>query len=170
MVGCRYCSLNAVYEPNRLSLGHGHPENWIELGYLLDNYTLELSKEELDRGSDKFRTSIRTLSKRYPDIPFSSFLRGHSSLGSRLALTHNLTSTPSQEHPHPHREQKYFAGGYCTQTYGSRNGGNIDAVQIELPKILRFQKSGRDNVGIALSESLVWFLQAFYHVDIKSKM
>lgn len=151
-------------------IGHGHPENWIELGYLLDNYTLELTDEQLNRGVAINRTSIQSLLKRYPDMTFSSFLRGDTSLGSRLAFKHHLISTPSKEQPHPHRSQKYFAGGYCTQTYGSRNGGDMDAIQIELPKTLRFPKSGRENVVMALSESLVWMVQTFYQVEIRSKM
>jgi hypothetical protein len=151
-------------------VGHGHPENWIELGYLLDTYTLKLSDDELDHGNAKFEASIRSLSKRYPAISFSSLLRGNSSFGSRLTSTHHLKSTPSKEEPNPSRNQKYFSGGYCTQAYGSKDGGNIDAIQIELPKPLRFSASGREIVTTALSESLAWMLQTFYHVDIRAKM
>ena len=32
----------------------------------------------------------------------------------------------------------YFHGGYIIEKYGSRNGGEIDAIQIEFPKKLRF--------------------------------
>ncbi|KAI9286323.1 hypothetical protein BC943DRAFT_359489 [Umbelopsis sp. AD052] len=148
--------------------GHGHPENWIELGYLLDNQTLQLSDEELNHGKAKSEASIQNLAKRYPDIMFSSFLRGNSSLGTRLASTHHLRTTPSKQEPNPSQIKKYFSGGYCTQAYSS--SGDFDAIQIELPKPLRFSASGRDQVTTALCESLAWMLQTFYHVDMRAKM
>ncbi|KAJ2959098.1 hypothetical protein NQZ79_g5389 [Umbelopsis isabellina] len=150
--------------------GHGHPENWIELGYLLDNFTLKFSDEDLNERNIVSSSSIRSLSQRYPDIAFSSFLRGNSSIGNRLSVKHRLKTTPSRLLPYPHRNQKYFFGGYCTQTYGSKNGGGIDAIQIELPKTLRFQKAGRESVIAALSESLTWMLCMFYCDEYRAKI
>jgi hypothetical protein len=131
---------------------------------------LKYSDQDLNERNVGSSSSIRSLSQRYPEIPFSSFLRGNSSIGSRLSVKHRMKTTPSRSLPYPHRHQKYFFGGYCTQTYGSKNGGTIDAIQIELPKILRFQKSGREGVIAALSESLTWMLCMFYHDDYRAKM
>jgi hypothetical protein len=124
----------------------------------------------LDSGEAKSEASIQNLSRRYPDITFSSLLRGNSSLGTRLTSTHHLKSTPSKQEPNPSQIKKYFSGGYCTQAYGSRDGGHFDAIQIELPKPLRFSASGRDQVTTALCESLAWMLQTFYHVEMRAKM
>ena len=42
---------------------------------------------------------------------------------------------------YPKANESYFTGGYNTYTYGSRNEGSIDAIQLELNK-----KGVRENI------------------------
>ena len=43
-------------------------------------------------------------------------------------------------------QEKYFSGGFTTKRHGSKCGGNVDAIQLETPKVKltgRLCKSGR---------------------------
>ena len=49
-----------------------------------------------------------------------------------LLESEGYLSVPSPTNPGPNGEL-YFSGGYITQQYGSRDGGIVDAIQIESP-------------------------------------
>lgn len=97
-----------------------------ELGYLL-------RANDLDSGQvlhDPNRTSIRSLSIRHPEIDFDDLLRGDSSFGAYLE-NFGFQAVPSPTSRGPGAGNPYFNGGYLTRRHGSKDGGTIDAIQIE---------------------------------------
>ena len=73
------------------------------------------------------------------------------------------SSVPSQTNPDPNGGG-YYSGGYNTQRHGSKNGGTIDAIQIESPRDVRFGENGRDIEVYAkdLATSMVQFYKIHY--------
>lgn len=119
--------------------GHGHPEQRLELGYLLSGATLGLGDAELDADpAHEDRSSIRTLSEEDAAHTFSELLRGASSLGS-LYADGGFRSVPSATEPSP-GGASYFTGGYNTVRHGCGagagevggvSGGPVCGVQLE---------------------------------------
>ena len=115
--------------------GHSHPEDWIELGYLLSRYDLNRTSN-----ADLFeKSSIKYLSSRV-SVTFSDLLQGDAGLGG-LIQSYGYGVVPSPSFPSPNGG-KYYTGGYITRVHGSRDSGHIDAIQIESPRSLRDSKSG----------------------------
>ena len=109
--------------------GHGHAIARAELGYLLGATQLGLGDAALDAGGLGAQSSIRALAEASP-LSFSALLRGASSFGAYLAAE-GVPSVPSPAAPSP-GEADYFSGGYNTDRHGSRRGGTISGLQIEL--------------------------------------
>ncbi|EXX73269.1 hypothetical protein RirG_061750 [Rhizophagus irregularis DAOM 197198w] len=114
--------------------GHGHPENYIELGYVLSSEILSLSTTVLDNNIEiASESSIRALYTRMKNmISFSELLRGeYTSLGGKLQSL-GYDTIPSHTHKFPMPNERYFHGGYSVQRYGSRHNEQVvDAIQIE---------------------------------------
>ncbi|CAG8622875.1 23643_t:CDS:2, partial [Gigaspora margarita] len=143
--------------------GHGHPEHFIEIGYVLSAETLSLSTSQINENSEIYSgSSIRSLfNRKSNNILFSDLLYAKTtSLGGRLQ-SYGYDTVPSHIRKHPLKDEKYFYGGYCVQKYGSRCAEHvIDAIQIELPRTLRIgNKEKQSNFILALSESIAWFLR-----------
>ena len=112
--------------------GHGHPNNWVELGYLLSASDLHQPDEALDGSTYVDKSAIRALA-RDVEIPFSQLLRGPASFGGRLAAL-GVRSVPSPDDPSPGTEA-YFSGGYNTLRHGSRTADRVvSGIQLELPR------------------------------------
>jgi N-formylglutamate amidohydrolase len=109
--------------------GHGHAIARVELGYLLTAADLDRSDAELDAGGYAERSSIRAISAASP-LTFSGLLRGPASFGALLAAE-GFPSVPSPADPSP-GAAPYFSGGYDTDRHGSRGGGTVSGIQIEL--------------------------------------
>jgi hypothetical protein len=125
--------------------GHGHTKSRIEIGYLLSATQLNGTDVSLDNLGNY--TSIKAIAK-YSTLPFWELIRGSQSLGTLLTNA-GCPSVPSQQDPKPLNDD-YFNGGYCTSSYGSLNGGNISAIQLETPgpiirntSVLRQQSAGK---------------------------
>lgn len=104
-----------------------HPDLWFELGYLIDN-------DDLDSGRlRRSESSINALAHRV-DVSFEQILRGDSSLGAMFQEA-GYKAIPSPRYPGPGSgvSGKYFRGGYTTRRWGSKDGGDIDCIQMELP-------------------------------------
>ncbi|XP_071979547.1 uncharacterized protein [Engystomops pustulosus] len=132
--------------------GQSHPEQWIELGYLI-------SKTNLDTGrflaSD---TSINALSKRRVDTSFEELLRGKQSLGKFIEEQNvNYVCVPAPSNPGPNGGN-YFSGGYITSTHGSKTSGEVDAIQIELPKWIR-DSAERPKFAPVLAKAILDYYQ-----------
>ena len=85
------------------------------------------------------RSSIRHLAGKV-SISFENVLRGTKSFGGYLSeYGHSVVPSPSIPGPDG---GAYFSGGYNTRVHGSRDGGQIDAIQIESPRSLRNEAAG----------------------------
>ncbi|CAH1799620.1 unnamed protein product [Owenia fusiformis] len=130
--------------------GHGHPEPWIELGYLFTGLNLDLDE------IDPTRSSIRHLSTQV-NVTFEELLRGAQSFGGDCE-NEGYDAVPGPTFPGPNGGN-YFSGGYNTRRHGSRDGGTIDAIQIESPRFLR---DIWPVYAEGLGQALVNFVQRYY--------
>ena len=114
--------------------GHGHPENWIELGYSLTSSQLALSDGTLSQSTYINQSTLRSAGS-LGVTTFPVLLRGANSLGNWLQ-TGGYDSVPSPVNASP-GSGNYFSGGFNVDTYGSSNGTPVDGVQIESPITVR---------------------------------
>jgi hypothetical protein len=117
---------------------HGHGENpdgfydlrtW--LGYLIKGDELDLPDEELNTNAFKNKSSIRVLADSSA-YTFINIVRGETSFGTIMDSL-GYACVPSVNDLGP-AGSRYFSGGYITARHGSRDGGIISAVQVELPQ------------------------------------
>lgn len=137
--------------------GHSHSDKWLELGYGISRTKLnQLDSEGLDNYKD--RTTIKALAHR-SDVYFPLLLAGPKSLGGMLQRK-GFRAVPSPHYPRPSsgREGEYFSGGYITRRWGSRDGGDIDAVQLMMPYHARKHSPTRGR----LAEIVLEFLNQYY--------
>ncbi|CAG8577746.1 14999_t:CDS:2 [Funneliformis mosseae] len=149
--------------------GHGHTENYIELGYALSLETLSIPTDTLNTNEEiVFGSSIRALcARKQNELSFSEILRGEStSLGGKLQKL-GYDTIPSHVHKYPLPTERYFHGGYSVQRYGSRNNEHVvDAIQLELPRLLRLGNSRlRETFVKDLAKALGWFIQTYYFAE-----
>lgn len=150
--------------------GHSHELQRIELGYLLLGSELALSAWELDQGthcqvsisdptpiSCAAKSSVAALVAR-PDRSLSTLLHGDSGLGALLSVD-GVPAVPSNEAPSPVLEEPYWSGGYSTARHGSRDGGVISGVQLEVPYDVRQTASGRSTLARRISSALIQHLE-----------
>ncbi|KAF9950304.1 hypothetical protein BGZ72_008000 [Mortierella alpina] len=107
-------------------------------------------------------------------IPFSALIRGRTeSLGGMLQAE-GLNAVPSPKNPAPCQECIYFFGGHTVQIHGSQHyAANhdpnrrpaMDAIQLELPKILRLVENPEAReIGMKLGSAVVQFMARYYGV------
>ena len=116
--------------------GHGiNPDGFYDLrtwlGYLISSEELDQSNGALNTNLYQSKSSISA----WVDSSSYSFievLRGKVSFGSILDSL-GYKSLPSINDLSPDG-MRYFSGGYNTARHGSRSGGVISSIQIELPK------------------------------------
>ena len=117
---------------------HGHGKNpngyydlrtW--LGYLIKGHELDLPDEELNTVAFKDKSSIKALADSSA-FAFVNIVHGETSLGTILDSL-GYECVPSVNDPGP-AGSRYFSGGYITARHGSRDGGVISAIQVELPQ------------------------------------
>lgn len=114
--------------------GHGHPENWVELGYRLTSTQLALPNNTLAHSSYISQSTMRSAGSQGGTF-FPELLRGATSLGGHLQ-SGGYNSVPSPTFPDP-AGGNYFRGGFNVANYGSLDGTAVDGVQIEAPWSLR---------------------------------
>lgn len=144
------------------SIGHSHQENLIEVGYLLRAETLRFSEDILNTNiSIPENSSVRALFDRKADsMTFTTLIRSFASLGGQLYHAgYKVVPSPGYQFPLPN--QRYFFGGYSVRTYGSANGGQVDAIQLELPRSLRVEEDTDQIIG-DLADCLTWFVKEYY--------
>jgi len=134
--------------------GQNHKQNSTELGYLL------LKSELNEKRYSARKTSIASLVKR-SGLSVQQLLYGTNSLGANLEKN-GYMALPSPRQKMPGKD-KYYRGGYITQTHGSDKSGQVDAIQIEVPGEVRFDnKAGRAKYARALARSVKTFHEKFY--------
>lgn len=139
--------------------GHAHPEARVELGYALGSADLAQPDSVLDWNVYVEMSTLRALGFHTP-ASFSALVRGPTSLGAGLEAR-GYATVPAPGLPDP-MGAAYFGGGYGVQRHGSRDGGTIDAIQIELPPAWRFLAADRERFGDDLAAELAQlFLQHY---------
>ncbi|ORX93331.1 hypothetical protein K493DRAFT_302750 [Basidiobolus meristosporus CBS 931.73] len=136
--------------------GQRHPQNWIELGYLLNSSELEHTDQELDSYAGPF--SLSRLLARHPNTKIGELLRGDESFGGLLESL-GYKTVPSPQHPSPSSE-KYYRGGYCTYRYWKVGG--LDTLQVELPASIRFDLGNRKKFIRDLAQVILGFGNRWY--------
>jgi len=142
--------------------GHGHDIQRLELGYLLSKGNLSLEDAALNDQEFINKSSIKNLVEHnINQYNLPELIRGTYAFGSLLEEK-NHACVPSNEDEYPLGPEPYFTGGYNTQEYGSRNGGTIDAIQIECNQDVRFIDSIRKQFAIDLAEAIIEFIEKHY--------
>lgn len=140
--------------------GHGHDIQRLELGYLLSKTDLQNDDTNLNTESLINKSSIKNLTTQSNEN-LSDLIRGTNSLGNILT-TKGIRSVPSEDEPFPENADSFFSGGYNTVNYGSRNGGTIDAIQIECHRDVRFEEDLRKEFATQLASTLISYMQIHY--------
>ena len=129
-------------------LGHGHSEDWTELGYLISGPDLDNTSLTLNPNV----TSIRSLASSHP---LEELLRGKESLGGLLE-DEGITAVPSPGHRGPGGESMFYGfGSYNMHRHGSRDGGNVDGTQIAVARAFRTSDSRRPAYVKALAKAII---------------
>lgn len=147
--------------------GHDHPLPRVELGYLTSQTSLTLPDEVLDSIVYVSTSSVRGLASK-PGKTLSGIIRGPSSLGTLLE-NRGYSATPSQSQPMPGMpgQVPYLNGAFCTNRYGSRDGGPTHAIQLAhyTPGLLDTE-ANRRAYAMALVDALVEYFAAHIRVPL----
>ena len=151
--------------------GHGkNPDGFYDLrtwlGYLISSEELDQSDGVLNTNSYQSKSSISA----WVDSSSYSFievLRGKVSFGSILDSL-GYKSLPSINDLSPDG-MRYFSGGYNTARHGSRSGGVISSIQIELPKPgIRDNQSTWSSYSKALNSTISEYYKVHLNRTIKN--
>merc|ERR1719369_414416 len=136
--------------------GQIHKPNRTELGYTLNN-------NQLNGGAARAEnTSFRAVGERNR-LSLDEMLSGPNSFGSLMQQS-GFAAVPSPDIPYPGTDL-YFSGGYITYTHGSKYGGIVDAVQLEMPDQIRMHGDEmRDALALALAQNIITFMEIYYHL------
>ncbi|CAD5125060.1 unnamed protein product [Dimorphilus gyrociliatus] len=134
--------------------GQSHIEKWIELSYFAK--ISEINSDQLQ--SDK--SSIYTMSKRFPETKFNELIYGNESYGGLLeSKGYKVVPSPSYKKP---GSGNYFPAYYITMEHGSMKGGNIDAIQVETPFAYRRNLTYISRYAEDVASVTVEFLKKYY--------
>ncbi|MCP4727223.1 MAG: N-formylglutamate amidohydrolase, partial [bacterium] len=144
--------------------GHGHSILRLELGYLLTSSDLENSDSGLNQSYYINKSSVRELVNSR-GLDFADLIRGDNSFGAYLAQ-YGVPSVPSPENPDP-GGYTFFSGGYSTVEHGSRDGGTINGIQIEMHRVgLRDTQNNRENFAEDLAQVIDSYMNENFGIDI----
>jgi hypothetical protein len=140
--------------------GHGRPLPRIEWGYLIGRSALNAADSVLALAATT--SSVRRLAQdgRASDS-FVALVRGPNSLGGLMqGLGYAGVPSPGQAGP---GTEDYFNGGFNTARLGSRDGGALDAIQLEAhgPGV-RDTPENRGRFAGALARALDTYLRRHY--------
>jgi len=145
-------------KPGLLLDFHGYADkvkrqNSTMLGYLISKTAL--NKETYS----KKRSSVKALLER-TNLTAEEILFGNASLGAMFERS-GYKALPS---PRQHRPDKdnYFKGGHTIQAHGSRDGGNIDAIQLEFPSWIRTEANEEEQNKFC--DQLAYNIAMFYNL------
>ncbi len=143
--------------------GHGHAEQQLELGYLLNRDTLGRDDAALDEAGVVASSSLRALAQK-EGVSHASLIRGPRSLGGLLEAE-GFPSTPSPRNPKP--AAPYFNGGYNTVRHG-RNAAPVFGLQIETnSKGVRDTAESREKFAGAFVTAVITFLKEQAEVELQ---
>jgi len=126
-----------------------------ELGYV---YT----KDELNAGNLDSLGPISSISSLLARTGLSaeSMMSGPESLGAAWEEA-GYKAVPSPRQPEP-GSTVYYRGGYTVQTHGSRDGGNVDAIQLEFPGEVISDDTRRPTFAAKIGDVLTNFHETYY--------
>ena len=135
--------------------GQNHHQNSIEIGYLFTKGMLNC--QDFTNCVPSVQSLIKRNKLQIPDI-----IHGENSLGAMFE-EEGFFACPSPRQKSPGRD-KYYKGGYITQTHGSNISGDIDAIQLEIPSEIRYEngEKNRDIFAKACARVLVRFMRTYY--------
>ena len=146
--------------------GQGHPNQRLELGYLLDNVQLQESSKS---NNDTIFTSISSvynlIGSSNGKLKLKDLLTGSNAFGTWMAES-GFPSTPSKQDPYPYPNEKYFDGGYNVRRFTQKP--NVFGWQIESNN-----KGVRDNMtscfafADAFSKNIIKYLSTYTSIDVK---
>lgn len=140
--------------------GHGHTKKRVEVGYTVSISNLNATDAVLN--SVPATSSIYHLAKISP-FTLSQLIRGDNAFGTLLA-DEGIPAVPSKQDPKPNNDD-YFNGGYCTSTYGSRNGGEVSAIQLETHGTnLRNSPAERKASGAKIADAIIKYMNTHYNL------
>jgi len=131
-------------------------QNSTMLGYLINS-------TDLDAGNySKEMVSVKALIER-TNLSIDEILFGDDTSFGSLFEDSDYKALPSPRQHSPDGD-KYFNGGFITETYGSRDEGNVDAIQLEFPSWVRTQASNetRDKFCEELAKNIYKFYKLYY--------
>jgi len=140
---------------------HGYSDkksqNSTLLGYLI-------RPQDLNAGTfSKEDTSVRALVER-TYLPVEEIIFGEEFSFGSMFEDSGYKALPSPRQHSPDGD-KYFNGGYITQTYGSREKGNVDAIQLEFQSWIRgyyASEDEQDKFCEELAKNIYKFYQLYY--------
>ncbi|MFT5824270.1 MAG: hypothetical protein ACI8ZM_005536 [Crocinitomix sp.] len=142
--------------------GHAHDIERIELGYLFTKSELQMTDEELNTEDLIDETAIKQLvADNNGTLSCAELIRGGQSLG-QLLQAQGFPSIPSIAMPYPLDAEPYFNGGHNTVLHGSKNGGLIDAIQLEFNADVRWNADLRLQLADSLAVSLIRYIDWHY--------
>jgi len=146
--------------------GQGHPNQRLELGYLLDNEQLQASSKS---NTDTLYTSITSLRNLIAGsggkLQLKDLLTGSDAFGTWMGED-GFPATPSKQDPYPYPNEKYFDGGFNVRRFTSKP--HVFGWQIESNN-----KGVRDNItscyafAEAFSKNIVRYMHTYLHIDFK---
>jgi hypothetical protein len=144
--------------------GHGHQEQRLELGYLINDKKLTgfFNEEEPIKASG---TSLGNLLARKGTGSLRDWLYGANAFGTWMAEK-GFPAVPSQQDPFPKEGEKYFNGGYNTRRYTGPEYPNVFGWQIESNFKGVRDAAGRPVFAAAFCEVITRFLNQFSFVKM----
>lgn len=151
---------------------HGQSQNdYNQLGYRISQSQLLYNDNQLNDEIDS--TSIRSLAEynlNNFNISLSDIIRGNYSLGNYLNQTygdHLMIPSLLKKNLGDYSENGlwYYQGGFGLETHGSQDGGNIDAIQIEVNYDNRWTQELRIQFCYDFSQSVIAFVNQWYNMS-----
>ncbi len=144
--------------------GHSHEIERVELGYLLSANDLRRSDAVLDEARYSEASSVRRLAEDSAErLSFSQLVRGPTSFGAYLEAR-DFPSVPSPSQPAPASGDAYFSGGDNTRRHGSRDGGLVSGLQLEVNRSVRFSDSALLAFAKAMAAASAAYLAEHFQI------
>ncbi|MFM7645271.1 MAG: hypothetical protein ACKO41_01010 [Sphingomonadales bacterium] len=137
--------------------GHGHPEQRLELGYMLsDNELKEIYQTKTNFSKQHSLSNYVTASE--GKVQLHDLLFGPQAFGTLMAKE-GFPSVPSAQDPFPQEEQKYFNGGYNTRRYTGVKYPQVVGWQIESNMKGVRDKGGRPVFAAAFAKVISQYME-----------
>ena len=137
--------------------GHGHPEQRLELGYMLSDK--ELQELYLTKTVPAKHHSLSNyINSTKGKWQIEDLLFGPHAFGTLMA-NEGFPAVPSAQDPYPKEGQKYFNGGYNTRRYTAPNYPDVVGWQIESNMKGVRDKVGRPVFAAAFSKVILQYIE-----------